>query len=63
MVVYTSCPDKPWEIHTLKETNWGFLCMSPDGETAFLTKEEHAKMTQRKNQDGKDIHSVGKSKV
>lgn len=62
MVVHTSYSDKPWGIHTLKETDWGFLCMSPDGETAFLTKEEHSKMIQRRNQDGKDIHSVEKSK-
>lgn len=63
MVVHTSSSDKPWEIYTLKETDSGFLCMSPDGETAFLTKEEHEKMIQRKIQDGKHIYPVGKGKV
>lgn len=63
MIVHTSHSDNPWEISTLKETDSGFLCMSPDGETAFLTKEEHEKMIQRRNKDGKDIHPVRKGKV
>lgn len=63
MVAPSNSTDKPWDIQILKESNSGFLCLSPTGETAFLTKDQFIEMTQRRNQNGKNIHTVEKSKI
>jgi hypothetical protein len=36
-----------WEVTVLKESENGFLCMSPDGETCWMRKEEY--QTYQKN--------------
>jgi len=30
-----------WEITIIKETDDGYLCMSPNGDTQWMTKEEY----------------------
>jgi hypothetical protein len=48
-----------WEITIVNETSEGVLCMSPDGETRFLTHLEYEKYLEnkKKSQENGNIYA------
>ena len=37
-----------WEITIIKETEDGYLCSSPNGDTHWYSKEEYKKMLEKR---------------
>jgi hypothetical protein len=58
MITCGNCTDVSWDIYILRETEEGFLCMSPVGETMFLDREEYYQMVQnKKSHVGRNIYT------
>ena len=53
-----------WEITVLKESKDGILCMSPDGETRFLTHSQHETYlkNRRERHGNRDLQANSESK-
>jgi len=48
-IIYTKIIDmKTWEIKILKETEDGFLCMAPNGDTQWLSHDEYNTMIENR---------------
>lgn len=63
MITCGNYTDVSWDIYILRETEEGFLCMSPDGETMFLDREEYHQMIQRRKDHGsRNIYTNRESK-
>lgn len=55
MITCGDCSTIVWDLTILKETNDGFLCMSPNGDTQFLSRSEyelHLKNKRERHGDG-----------
>ena len=62
MMAKENCSDVIWDLTILNESKDGFLCMTPNGDTQYLTRSGYENYLKNRKQRHGNLYTNTKSK-